>query len=195
MANRYVSFHVGPQTRTVLTNAAGEATANLALLGQAGSTELTVTFAGDAEYEASFDTVPFTITKQPTSLTLVPEAATVELGQDLPFVATLMDGLQRPFGQKTVFFIITGENGSYAEAVITDFAGRATLHSVPLPVGVYTVDVYFSGTIPLPSGNLNLPDDRYLPSSVSGLLTIVEPVVETGQTLYLSTAHSGTVDG
>ncbi|MCB8979732.1 MAG: CSLREA domain-containing protein [Ardenticatenaceae bacterium] len=195
VANRYVSFHVGPQTRTVLTNAAGEATANLALLGQAGSTELTVTFAGDAEYEASFDTVPFTITKQPTSLTLVPEAATVELGQDLPFVATLMDGLQRPFSQKTVFFIITGENGSYAEAVITDFAGRATLHSVPLPVGVYTVDVYFSGTIPLPSGNLNLPDDRYLPSSVSGLLTIVEPVVETGQTLYLSTAHSGTVDG
>src|SRR5690606_1494493 len=59
----------------------------------------------------------------------------------------------------------------------------------------YTVAVYFSGTIPLPAGDLNLPDDRYLPSMVSGVLTLVDPPVETGQTLYLSTADSGSVAG
>ncbi|MBK8901813.1 MAG: CSLREA domain-containing protein [Anaerolineaceae bacterium] len=195
VANRYLSFRVGPQTRTVLTNASGQATANLALLGLPGSTDLAVTFGGDAEYEASFHTVPFTITKQATVLTLAPSDATVEIGDALPFVATLKDVSGRPFGQKTVFFIISGANGTYAEAVITDFAGRAPLNAVPLPAGTYTVAVYFSGTIPLPAGNLNLPDDRYLPSMTSGLLTLVDPPVETGQTLYLSTTDSGTVDG
>ncbi|MCC6606866.1 MAG: CSLREA domain-containing protein [Anaerolineae bacterium] len=195
VANRPLSFSVGPQTRTVLTNSAGEATADLALLGQAGSTELTVTFIGDLAYEASFVSVPFTITKQATSLTLEPAEATAEVGQALPFVATLTDAGERPFGQKTVFFIITGTNGTYAEAVITDFAGRAALSAVPLPAGTYTVAVYFSGTIPLPAGDLNLPDDRYLPSMVSGVLTLVDPPVETGQTLYLSTADSGSVAG
>ena len=194
VANRPLSFSVGPQTRTVLTNSAGEATADLALLGQAGSTELTVTFIGDLAYEASFVSVPFTINKQATSLTLEPAEATAEVGQALPFVATLTDAGERPFGQKTVFFIITGTNGTYAEAVITDFAGRAALSAVPLPAGTYTVAVYFSGTIPLPTGDLNLPDDRYLPATTSGVLTLVDPPVETGQTLYLSTSDGGIVD-
>ncbi len=195
LANQYLSFRVGPQTRTVLTDGSGVATTELALLGLPGSAELAVTFGGDAVYEASFDTEPFTITKQATVLTLEPASATVEVGELAPFVATLMDVSGRPFGQKTVFFIITGDNGTYAEAVITDFAGRASLTALPLPAGMYTVDVYFSGTIPLPSGNLNLPDDRYLPSSVSGSLTIAEEPVETGETLYLSTATGGTVSG
>ncbi len=195
VADRYLSFRVGPQTRTVITNASGEATADLALLGLPGSTELTVAFGGDSEYEASFETVPFTITKMATLLTLEPAEATIEVGQAPPFVVTLKDVLGRPFGQKTVFFILTGANGAYAEAVITDFAGRASLSGVPLPAGTYIVAVYFSGTIPLPSGSLSLPDDRYLPTAASGLLTIVDPPVGTGQTLYLSTSDSGSVDG
>ncbi|MAT95737.1 MAG: hypothetical protein CL608_01110 [Anaerolineaceae bacterium] len=195
VANQFLSFRVGSQTRTVLTDESGVATTTLALLGLPGSTELAVTFGGDAVYQASFDTAPFTITKQATVLTLEPANATVEVGELAPFVATLKDASGRPFGQKTVFFIITGDNGTYAEAVITDFAGRASLTALPLPAGMYTIDVYFSGTIPLPNGNLNLPDDRYLPSSVSGSLTIIEEPMETGETLYLSTPTSGMVDG
>ncbi len=195
VANQFLSFRVGPQTRTVLTDETGVATTDLALLGLPGSTELTVTFGGDAVYQASFATAPFTITKQATILTLEPANATVEVGEAAPFVATLTDASGRPFGQKTIFFIITGDNGTYAEAVITDFAGRAALSALPLPAGTYTVDVYFSGTIPLPNGNLNLPDDRYLPATASGSLTITEEPVETGETLYLSTPTGGTVDG
>jgi hypothetical protein len=194
VANQFLSFRVGPQTRTVLTDESGVATTDLALLGLPGSTELAVTFAGDAVYQASFDTAPFTITKQATVLTLEPAAATVEVGELAPFVATLKDVSGRPFGQKTVFFIISGDNGSYAEAVITDFAGRASLSALPLPAGMYSVAVYFSGTIPLPSGNLNLPDDRYFPSMTSGSLTIIEEPMETGETLYLSTPTGGMVD-
>ena len=62
-----------------------------------------------------------------------------------------------------------------------------------LPIGTYTVDAYFSGTIPLPSGDLNLPDDRYLPASTTGSLTVIEPM--DGLTLYLSTPDAGEVDG
>ena len=195
VANQFLSFRVGPQQRTILTNAAGMATADLPLLGLPGDTEIAVTFGGDMVYQASFDMAPFTINKQVTSLTLEPASATIEEGETPPFVATLTDAAGRPFGQKTVFFIITGDNGTYAEAVITDFAGRASLDALPLPAGMYTVDVYFSGTIPLPNDDLNLPDDRYLPATVSGSLTIIEEPVETGQTLYLSTPYGGTVDG
>jgi hypothetical protein len=193
--NQFLTFRVGPQTRTSLTNAFGVATAELSLLGLPGATELAVTFGGTAIYQTSFDTSPFTITKQATSLTLIPGLATIQVGESAPFVATLKDAAGRPFGQKTVFFIISGTNGSYAEPVITDYAGRASLSSVPLPAGMYTVAIYFSGTIPLPGGNLSLLDDRFLPATVSGSLTIEDEQVETGQTLYLSTADGGTVDG
>ncbi|MCP4418808.1 MAG: hypothetical protein GY805_19505, partial [Chloroflexi bacterium] len=193
VANQFVSFRVGAQQRTVLTNASGVATAELALLGLAGDSELAVIFGGNLTYQPSFDTVPFTISKAATVLTLEPEMATVEEGAETPFVVTLTDAGERPFGEKTVFYIISGDNGSYVEAVITDFAGRAPLINVPLPVGEYTVDVYFSGTIPLPNGDLSLPDDRYLPATVSGSLSIIEP--EDGQTLYLSTSYGGEVDG
>ncbi|MCB8926393.1 MAG: CSLREA domain-containing protein [Ardenticatenaceae bacterium] len=195
LANQYLSFRLGPQTRTVLTDESGVATTDLALLGLPGSTELAVTFGGDATYQASFDTAPFTVTKQATMLTLEPASATIELGEAAPFVATLMDVAGRPFGQKTVFFIIRGGNGTYAEAAITDFAGRASLTALPLPAGTYTVDVYFSGTIPLPGVSLNLTDDRYLPATAVGELTIIDEPVETGETLYVSTATSGTVAG
>ncbi|MCA9900697.1 MAG: CSLREA domain-containing protein [Ardenticatenaceae bacterium] len=194
LANQFLSFRVGAQTRTVLTNESGVATAELALLGLPGNTELTVAFGGDLTYQSSFATAPFAITRQATSLTLAPAAATVTVGDPIPFVATLLDGGQRPLGQQTVFFVIEGDNGSQIAAVITDFAGRATLDSVALPVGEYTVDVYFSGSIPLPVGSLTLDDLRYLPSATSGALTIVEPS-GGGQTLYLSTASGGQVAG
>ena len=195
LAGQFLSFRVGAQTRTVVTDESGVAVTDLALLGLPGETELTVTFGGDTVYQASFDTIPFTITKQATILTLEPEEAVIEVGETAPFVATLTDVTGRPFGEKTVFFIINGDNGSYVEAVITDFAGRASLSALPLPAGMYTVDVYFSGTIPLPDGELNLPDDRYLPAAVTGSLIISEEPSEPGQTLYLSTPDSGTVDG
>ncbi len=193
LANQFLSFRVGAQTRTVATDASGAATANLALLGLPGATNLTVTYGGDLTYQASFDTVPFTLEKQATTLTLDPVGAEMVEGGTAGMMATLTDVLGRPFGEKTVFFVITGDNGSYAEAIITDFAGRAVLTAVPLPVGEYTVDVYFGGTIPLPSGNLTLDDLRYLPATASGTLTITQPVV--GQTLYLSTPDGGEVAG
>ena len=193
IANQFLTFRAGSQTRTVATDVNGVATAELALLGIPGQSELAVTFGGDMVYQASFDTADFTITKQATSLTLTPSSATITLGESAPFVATLTDVAGRPFGQKTVFFIITGDNGSYAEAVITDFAGRASLSALPLPAGTYAVDVYFSGTIPLPGGSLNLVDSRYSPATTTGSLTIIEPM--DGQTLYLSTPSGGEVEG
>ncbi|MCA9918748.1 MAG: Ig-like domain repeat protein, partial [Anaerolineales bacterium] len=191
LANQFLSFRIGSQTRTALTDASGVAAVEMPLLGLPGDTDMAVIYGGDLTYQSSFDTAPFTVNKQATSLVLEPAEAIVEEGGQAPFVATLMDAAERPFGQKTVFFIISGENGAYAEAVITDFAGRASLTALPLPIGEYTVDVYFSGVVPLPSGSLNLADDRYLPATTSGSLSIVEPASEP--ILYISTSSHGEI--
>jgi len=56
--------------------------------------------------------------------------------------------------------------------VIADFQGNAKLGTVPLPVGIYTVDAYFNGTIPV-NPSITLSDNYYGNSSRLGLsLTI-----------------------
>jgi hypothetical protein len=108
-----------------------------------------------------------------------------------------------------VFFVLTGSAGSYSVPVITDYAGRAPLGKAPLPRGSYIVNVYFSGSIPLDTGEtLTLDDERYLPSTTSGSLSIVNrnPVamadaysVDEGSTLVVAApgvlGNDGDADG
>jgi hypothetical protein len=81
----------------------------------------------------------------------------------------------RRLGDQTVFIVVRGTNGTYVTPIITDYAGRATLVTVPLSLGNYTIDSYFSGSIPLPDlpEPLLLEDERYNPSSNSTSLNLL----------------------
>ncbi|HKZ86912.1 MAG TPA: choice-of-anchor Q domain-containing protein [Anaerolineae bacterium] len=173
LGGQRVVFRLGPQSRQAFTDNTGVATATLSLLGLPGPYEVRASFAGTSIYLATSATAPFEILKQNTALTLDPTGATVLRGAETPIVATLADAEGRRLPEKTVFFVVTGSGGSHAVAVITDYLGRAPLGGVPLPPGEYAVDVYFSGIVPLPGVTLVLANDRYIPSTGSGSLTIV----------------------
>ena len=97
-------------------------------------------------------------------------------------MVTLRDGANRPLREKTVFFVVSGSQGTYAVSAITDYEGKAVLESVPLPGGTYALNVYFMGVIPLPGQTVTLDDVRYLPSSATSEVTLpnTPPVADAG---------------
>jgi CSLREA domain-containing protein len=173
LAGQRLTFGLGPQTRQGMTNANGEATVTLTLLGLPGEYPLRVSYAGAGAFAASSTAAAFTITKQDTSLTLVQPAEGLP-DDEVLLTATLMAADGRRLGEKSVIFVISGDGGAFSQAAITDYAGRATLGHLPLPPGTYNVNVYFSGSIPLHTGEiLTLVDARYNPSITNGVLTLL----------------------
>jgi hypothetical protein len=107
----------------------------------------------------------FTIVKDSTSIALSPQAPSV--------VAVVRDSANRALREKSVFFVVSGNGQTFARSVIADLYGNALLGAVPLPAGVYTVDAYFSGVIPVGNGQtVTLNDDFYLPSHATGTVTL-----------------------
>jgi hypothetical protein len=182
LAGERVTFGIGSQRHQAVTGSDGIASADLPLLGTPGNDQVQVTFAGDESYASSWTSSAFTIEQQTTSLLLVGGQTPAGGGT---LMAALQDAEGRPLGQKTVFFIVRGNdvqgNGlSFTTSMITDYAGQAFLDEVPLPDGSYSVEAFFSGTIPLPEGTVTLDDERYLPSSASGTLALNnEPICYT----------------
>jgi hypothetical protein len=128
----------------VLTGADGRASTTLSLLGIPGDYQVKVTFPGTAEYIASKTESDFTITKQSTTLQIEPQSATAIQNQDTGMIATLQDATGRRLVEKTVFFVVEGNNGAASKSVITDYIGRARLGSLDLPPGAYSVSAYFA---------------------------------------------------
>jgi CSLREA domain-containing protein len=172
LAGMPVAFRLGPQSRLAFTDSGGRATATLSLLGLPGPNEVRASFAGSSRYVASSAAAPFIVVRQSTVLTLDPNPAVVAPGAETQVTATLMDATGRRLGERTVFFVVSGNGESHAAAEITDYAGRASLRGLFLPVGDYTLTGYFSGSVPLPDGALVLYDERYEPSTVTGSLTV-----------------------
>ena len=168
LSNQVVSFRLGSQNRQAVTDGSGNATVDMSLLALPGLDEVKASFAGTGDLIPSTATKPFTITKQITMITLDPPTVSVFPDEDSGIVATLSDVTGRRLGEKTVIFEITGENGTFSKAEITDYAGRAPLGPVPLPKGEYTVIVHFAQV----AGDLNLADDRYESATTTGLLTL-----------------------
>jgi hypothetical protein len=186
-----ITFALGGQQRVALTNGDGRASATLQLISLPDNYEAKASFAGDVDFNSATDSHDVTVTKQNTTLVLNP--ATVEGSPSALslMVATLTDVTGKPLREKTVFFILTGGPESASLPVITDFAGRARLGKLDLPAGTYQVAAYFSGDIPLSTGDtVSLPDPRYNPSSATGSLILVEPVCETVLEDFTSTNGS-----
>jgi hypothetical protein len=96
-----------------------------------------------------------------------------ELQNSLDFINSIQIGISQ--GRMR-----TGAYGAYArrtygEVAITDYAGRVRLGKLPLPPGTYTVELFFSGSVPLSGITLNLSDERYQPASSSSEVTISYP--------------------
>jgi hypothetical protein len=175
LAGELVLFRLGSQTQIARTGADGRASVNFPLLGLPGDYQLRGYYPGSEVYGAASAETPFAIFKQNTQITLTPVSASGNASDPTLMTASLADVTGRRLAEKTVFFILRGEGTSYSEAVITDYAGRASLGSLPFASGSYTVEVYFSGTVPLPGGALTLEDDRYEPAVALGTLTLNKP--------------------
>ncbi|MCL4266832.1 MAG: CSLREA domain-containing protein [Anaerolineae bacterium] len=190
LAGQRLTFGLGPQTRQAITDATGQATVTLTLLGVPGQYPLRASFAGSGAFGASSAAALFTITKQDTALTLAQPASGLP-GDDALLTATLTAADGRYLGEKSVVFVINGAGGAHSQATITDYAGRASLGQLPLPPGEYSVNVYFSGSIPLHTGEvLTLDDARYNPSTTGGTLTLeVEPPDELDCSTAVPTPH------
>ncbi|MFT3895748.1 MAG: PxKF domain-containing protein [Anaerolineales bacterium] len=173
LASQLVSLDIGGQQAFGLTDSSGNVTLTLKLVVRPGSYTAQASFRGNADYLGSNATSAFTVNKDTTTLTVTPASASVTVNQDTPFVAVVKDSDGRALGGKSVFFVIHNGTDSFATSVIADFQGNASLGSVTLPAGVYTVDAYFNGTIPL-SPSITLTDDYYESSSRLGFsLTLV----------------------
>ncbi|MEM7133726.1 MAG: Ig-like domain-containing protein [Chloroflexota bacterium] len=176
ISGQTIKFILGSQQQSATTGNDGVGSISLPLSNPPGTYQLNASFVGTEQYASSSasGSSAFTINKQPTSLALSPTDLTVSSGEAFELVASLTDSLGGPLREQTVFFIVSNTNNSYAISVITDFLGQALLTEVPLPQGSYSVDVYFSGTIPLPdlASPLTIEDSLYLPTSTSGTLTI-----------------------
>jgi CSLREA domain-containing protein len=178
LANQSVIFSLGGQAAQALTDGSGVAEATLPLLSLPGDYELHVAFSGDVTFQASSASAPFRITRQATSLTLSPTAGSITEGTAPPLIATLSDASGRALKEQTLVFVLTASGNSVTRAVITDFAGRASLaEELPegLPAGSYSVEVFFGGN-PVPG--LTLDNPRYEPSSASGTLTVTPVALE-----------------
>ncbi len=184
LANQRVTFSLGSQQRSVFTDGDGIAAIDYPLYASPNTYDLRASYAGNATYAPSFDEASFLLEKQDTDLTPEQPAPSVPVGQDSGIVVTLADDLGRPLSQETVIFTVISQSAAASRSlaanqdtafsipIITDYAGRAPLGIVPLPPGIYSVNAYFSGTVPLlPDGTLVLVNELYN-STTSSTLTI-----------------------
>jgi hypothetical protein len=167
LGGKRVTIGLGAQRREAVSDGDGRAQVSLTLSGLPSAYQLTASFAGTTEYRASSASSPFTIAKRPTRLTLTsPEP--IRSGGEPGVVATLTTDDGGTLKEKTIVFVVSGSGGTFRRTVITDFAGRASLGPLPLPVGVYGLSASFASPVDLGGGQtLNLPNDLYLGSSAT----------------------------
>jgi hypothetical protein len=176
LADQLVTLDIGGQQASGMTDSAGKATLTLKLVIRPGSYTAQANFRGNPAYLGSNDASAFAVNKDGTTLTVTPGSATVSTNQPTPFVAVVRDSSGRALGGKSVFFVVHNGSNTFAKSVIADFQGNAALGAVSLPVGAYTVDAYFNGTIPV-TPSITLSDDFYGNSSQLGLsLTIASDI-------------------
>ena len=179
-----LSFSLGTQVRPAITDANGRATVNLSLFGLPGESQVRVTFPGTLTDAPASDSAPFTILKQDTSLVFTPTVAFGQYSDPINLQATLRDASGRRLLARTVFFLpedealraqtpFTATRQLQAEAVITDYNGRAVAGSLPLRAGSYALSAYFVGDVPLGNGEvISLEDLRYNAATAATTLTM-----------------------
>lgn len=178
LAGQTVQFQlVGGSTVSATTNASGVASTTLPVNGPPRSTQLNVTFAGTAYYDAKTVQFSFDVTKNSSVTTLATPAAVVH-GQPISFSAGVAAGNGTGTPSGTVQFKVDGSNFG---APVTLVGGTATTPTTTaLSTGSHTVGAVYSG------------DSNFLTSIATSKSAVVN---KASTTTTLSDAPSPTVSG
>ena len=176
VSGRPVVFTVGSTSKIGYTGSDGKASVAFQLGSTPGSQSLSAYYPGDAQNAPASAAREFQTSKVGTTITLSGPSQQL-LDQNSGVTATLKDANDVPIGLRTIYFVVAGPNGSRSSTAITDYAGKAQLGVVPLPVGQYTVTAHFNGSFTLPpsSATVNLTDPTYLSSEKATGLQIIWP--------------------
>ena len=175
LAGQRLVFSLSGQEIWAITDSNGNATAAIPLRSTPGTYQLNVLFRGALALGPSSTTGLFTITRQPTALSISPNLIYYsKTNVDTKITAHLTDGAGNPIFERAVVFILTGPTGPYGVRVTTDINGNAPLGKVNLPDGSYTVAAFFNGTIALPGQNINEDDGIHVPSSGTGPSLVID---------------------
>jgi hypothetical protein len=155
VAGQTVTFTIGTQSCTGVTNASGVASCTIVLNQIPGPYTVTASFAGSGLFQASSASAPFTITKEETTTTYTGPKV-IANGVNTTFSAVLKeDGVVPVPGRTITITLGTGATTQTCNGT-TDASGTATCTIlVNQPLGAGTVAANFAG------------DAFYLPSSDS----------------------------
>ena len=160
LADELINFSLGDLSGSALTDENGDASITLNLVTTPADYQLQAAYGGSLDYEEALVQAPFTLNKQPTSLTTSIPSTTIVQGDEWNLNVTLTDSLNRAIPERFIFFNIG--NGFVQNALDTNVNGQVELDEVDLPPGTYAVDISFAG------------DEDYEPS-VASLSVTVEP--------------------
>jgi hypothetical protein len=173
VANRAITFTLGPTTVAATTNSLGVATARIPLIEPPGTYSLAASYAGDGNNQPAATLGSMQINQAPTALTLS-SPAQITSGTNSGATATLTSG-GSPLAQKPVYFVVSQSGSVVGTALgITNSSGIAQAGPITTNAGAvgpgYTLTAYFgSGTTPLPNGgSYNASDPDYVASTSSG---------------------------
>jgi len=186
---RGLQFQIGDQVafgRTGTGAEAGIATVTVSLATLPGQYDLKATFPGGFDFNPSWSSAPFRVTRASTAIGFVTPNPVVGAGATETVTALLTDGAGTPIAERTVLFLVEGGGNSLVRPAITDFAGRARLGAVGVGTGSYQVRAWFASRVsglPGVQGSIDLTDPRYLPSDGATTLWVdADPPVVTGVT-------------
>ena len=166
-----ISFVLGPVARQGTTDSNGFASATLPLLAPPGTYDIRAAYGGSNTFFASSDDSPFTIQKRDTTLALTFDTENQVVEAELKDVGGVA------LSEKTILFVVTdGVGGTTAEAVITDYAGRANINVLALQHGNNSIAATFAKPVSVPgSGTVTLFDVRYNPSDATIQILVNQP--------------------
>ncbi|MFS3129479.1 Ig-like domain repeat protein [Nocardioides sp. Bht2] len=174
VAGRTVTFTLGSESVTATANAAGVATAQIAVVGPPRPATLNVAFAQTAGLTAAQATAPFVIGKIGTSVTVAPSESPATLGEPLTFTAHVQ-GNRNPGGQ--VQFVVDGADFGGPVALANGAATSASISTLGL--GQHQVTARYLGT-----------DDHAASVSPSVAFQVRPPLIVTTTQLAVSTANA-----
>ena len=153
VAGKTISFSIGAEACTGTTNSSGDASCTVTLAdAPGGSYSAQATFAGDAAYEASGASSPFTVNKEETTISYTSGTVFLAGASSATLTATLVedgsndndnDGGSPGLASKSVTLSI----GSQSCTATTDSSGNAScpISSVTVALGSQTVGASFAG--------------------------------------------------
>lgn len=157
-----------------------------------GQTTVTVTYSGDANYQAS-TTAPLTVNLvHPSATTLTSSAATIQIGQNVTFTATVVPGYGTsgpPVGGSVQF-----TENSTTIATVPVSSGQAQFTTSSLPAGILAISANYSGdTNYAPSYGGVTETVNLFPTSTT--VTTSSAAIQQGTSVTLTAAVAATQTG